>query len=396
MTAGRVIATFDCDPPGPVRMRTAGDAEPLRLCSADHLASAREQVDAHLTKFRVDLRSMPPSLEDLSSAVRELDKNMGDLAQLLVNDNATHLRELSERLRSAFPTWQNPSDIVPRIEVRSNAYDFPFELLPLFDLQPVREFANYAEAEEALYRFLGFNVVVRREVGEPVVSVPLQRSPRLAVQFLSYAVGSAVETHAMLREIDGLDVEDPWPPSALDDEAVLERLVQALYDPSRALDGQTLPGGEVQIRHFACHCVTGKRADTDYAFLLGSKEAERSVSLGNIRYRFKQLVKPDGPVARPLVVANACGSSKIDPRTRGSFPRWFVNNQHRAYLGTETDVQDDVATAFSERFYQAFITEERTLGDAIVLARRRLLADRGTPLGLLYSLYGDPELTVEP
>ena len=42
-----------------------------------------------------------------------------------------------------------------------------------------------------------------------------------------------------------------------------------------------------------------------------------------------------------------------------------------------------------------FLYEELTARKAVVAARRRLLTERGSPLGLLYVLYGDPELSKE-
>jgi hypothetical protein len=128
----------------------------------------------------------------------------------------------------------------------------------------------------------------------------------------------------------------------------------------------------------------------------GPGKRRRTVSLSAIRQGFRQRAQDRGrgSGARPLVIANACGSARIDKETRGSFPRWFLNNRHRGYVGTETDVPDTVAAAFAERLYGALL-DERPLGEAVVLARRRLLADWGSPLGLLYVLYGDPGLAIE-
>jgi len=95
-----------------------------------------------------------------------------------------------------------------------------------------------------------------------------------------------------------------------------------------------------------------------------------------------------------MVVLNACASSKTDPLTAASFPRWFLRNGHRAFVGTEVNVPDAVAGAFGECLYGRLL-QGRRLGEAIVCARRDLLRDFSNPLGLLYAMYGDTELEVE-
>jgi hypothetical protein len=62
-------------------------------------------------------------------------------------------------------------------------------------------------------------------------------------------------------------------------------------------------------------------------------------------------------------------------------------------IGTETLVPDVVAARFAEFFYKKLLTEQ-PLGTALVLVRRKLLEEFLNPLGLLYVLYADPDLTV--
>lgn len=54
---------------------------------------------------------------------------------------------------------------------------------------------------------------------------------------------------------------------------------------------------------------------------------------------------------------------------------------------------DDAAVHFAVRLYEELLAR-RPIGEAIVRARRRLLAERGCPYGLFYVLYGDPELAI--
>jgi hypothetical protein len=77
-----------------------------------------------------------------------------------------------------------------------------------------------------------------------------------------------------------------------------------------------------------------------------------------------------------------------------SFQRWFMGNRHKAFIGTHVAIPDDVAADFAERFYR-FLLGGFTFGEAIVLARRQLLADKRSLLGLLYVLFGNDLLEVE-
>ena len=196
--------------------------------------------------------------------------------------------------------------------------------------------------------------------------------------------------------LDRINIEGPWPKPTLKQDRVVERLVNALYNPAKSLNGRARRGTPVQVQHFACHCRTINQRDAGYTLVLGGPdERERNVTLGAIRRGFRRRTQR-GRVAgaRPLIIANACGSAKIDKETRQSFPHWFLSNRFRGFVGTETDVPDDVAADFAARLYQELF-DKKPLGEAVVMARRRLMSERGSPLGLLYVLYGNPALAIE-
>ena len=400
MISGNILAAFEMDPVNSRTTLKMMDGQGDLTLNHRGLQSARNRVDPILATFKMKLQATGTiALDALADAVRYLDGQMGQIALMLVDDDSNLLDQISRRFRRAWPQWQQPSDFVPLIEVRGrDDEDFPFELLPLLDASRVTDLVNYAEAEDALRRFLGFGTAVRRTIGEQVQTEGLQGTPKLAVQFLNYAMsGTATEGSYFGESLGQLDVEGPWPVPGLGSECVTERLIDALHDPMKSLDGKARRGMPVQIQHFACHCRTANQTDSGYALVLGGpKERERSVTLGAIgsgfRERNQRLGRIDGP--RPLVIANACGSAKIDKESRRSFHRWFLRNHHRGFVGTETDIPDAVAADFGVRLYQELL-QKKPLGEAVVMARRRLLTERGSPLGLLYVLYGDPALAIQ-
>ena len=54
---------------------------------------------------------------------------------------------------------------------------------------------------------------------------------------------------------------------------------------------------------------------------------------------------------------------------------------------------DLVAAVYARSFYGALLSG-RTVGAALVTARQELLHEFGNPLGLLYVLYGDPDIRI--
>jgi hypothetical protein len=108
------------------------------------------------------------------------------------------------------------------------------------------------------------------------------------------------------------------------------------------------------------------------------------------------LHKEDLPAAdsRPFVFLNACSSSLVDPLGATSFPNLFLERFHcRGFVGSETTVSDAVAAEFSRAFY-TYLLQGVPLGEAFHNARWRLAREFGNPLGLFYSCYADPKMSV--
>jgi hypothetical protein len=208
--------------------------------------------------------------------------------------------------------------------------------------------------------------------------------------------GARTELTDVFRGLDGVAVDGPWPYSGMDTDTVQRQLIDALYDPEVDLDGKRTAGTPVQIQHFACHCGTESQTGSGYLLKLGGDASSHSITLSKIGQGFLTRLDKYGAIhaARPLVVANACGSAKIDIVGRRSFPMWFLHQRHRGFIGTETDIEDSVAASFSRFLYEEFIGNRKPLGEAVVLARRRLLTERNSPHGLLYTFYGDPDLGI--
>ena len=97
----------------------------------------------------------------------------------------------------------------------------------------------------------------------------------------------------------------------------------------------------------------------------------------------------------PLVFMNAC-------RTAGAVPEYtqmvgwaqqFMGAGAGAFIGTLWAVRSESAAAFAEAFYER-ITAGRTLGEAVLEARRHVCSTGSDPTWLAYSAYGNPVATI--
>jgi hypothetical protein len=393
LIASTPLAVFKVRRNGRVVLEMDGTRFPLGEISS----KVRDITEFTLAEFAKELKMPGDRLRSLSAAVRRLSEGMAYCAFLLVGDRTDLLIEIMDRFRRAWPVWHQATDIVPLVEIhdREANFVFPFELLPVFDDAPIEEFDNYVAADKALRRFLGFGTVVRRTSGEKAELENLLANPHLRMQLFTYDMPGARAEIKNLESFDQLYVEGPWPCAGLDSAQVTERLIDVLYDPRRTLGGGTCNGDPVQIQHFACRSRTDNCMDAGYTLVLGDSTHERKVTLGSIRIGFLRRAHTLGLFAgpRPLVIANACASAKIDKDTLASFQKWFIRNHHRGFVGTEINIGDLPAAEFARRFYEELL-EGKPLGEAVVRARGRLLAEYGSPLGLLYVLYGEPGLKI--
>ena len=99
----------------------------------------------------------------------------------------------------------------------------------------------------------------------------------------------------------------------------------------------------------------------------------------------------------PLIFLNACATGvAAGPDDFDSLTRVFTASGARAVVCTQTKIPDKFASALSQVFYTELIWPHReaTVGEALHRAKWRLLRFEHNPLGLLYTLHGDPDLRI--
>lgn len=97
--------------------------------------------------------------------------------------------------------------------------------------------------------------------------------------------------------------------------------------------------------------------------------------------------------AGPLVVVNACGSAALSPLSYGGLAPYLLDQGARAVIGTECDTPVRFGAAFGSELLRAF-AGGASAGAALRDTRRHFMATHQNALGLLYTLYGTPDLRI--
>ena len=257
---------------------------------------------------------------------------------------------------------------------------------------------------------MGFTTIIRRTLDTPDArswnglsqNRVLVAAPGLPITLFHDASLEAAQLEGrLLAELrPRIEIEGPWPQHDLAEDELKNTLLRHLFDPATAVDGgrRRVPD---QVQHFACHCDTTSDDADQYSIHLGAAEADGTyVSLKDIRIGLARVAEEtlsDDPVAEqpalPLVFLNACGSAAIDYRATPSFPARFLAAGNRGFIGTETNIPDVFAARFAERFYSRLLDREPA-GQALNGAKWDMIETMRNPLGILYTMYADPDLRI--
>jgi hypothetical protein len=381
-----------------------GTTVPCRVDSSAKIRELREFLTGALETFATNLLEPP----DLATAQRAL-RSLAGAATTVVDELFGHGRGegflIEKVLNARYGLWRVAEKPVVLTIVAKFDEFLPLELLPLFDTSEWPAEGDQPAIWKAIRRFPSFSTIVRRRfpdidphATEDSRSLILDNDPRLPFRFFyNDDLDGALQERSFLQEIDndGIDLAGPWPEQALASEDLPKQLAGHLWEARGRYRRRD------QIQHFACHC------DSDPNSSLNSRlgfSYGRDVTIAKLkeflRYRARE-ADPTGQersrAARPLVFLNACTSAQVRPGAVTSFPHFFLDPDagcgDRGVIGTEAHVPDYFAAPFSERFYR-YLLSGKKLGEAIYRAKWDLLRGADNPLGILYTVYADPNMSV--
>lgn len=317
--------------------------------------------------------------------------------------------DVEDFVKKACPTWrESGSDghVPPLVEVTTGSdHVLPFEFIPFFDttepdIENKDEVTLKQELPQLAARFLGFSAIVyRRFLQFPGPSAEtIENLPRMKLRFFHHAgLEGAREDKEFFTVAKWIDLRGPWPEQSLEEPSFVSDLAAQLWNASTVPLNPSQSTDEIQ--HFSCHCDTEQTHSANYSLLLAHKRDRlghnslRRASIGKLEQKFGGYPRRT-PGIYPLVFLSACGSSKLTPNGVTSFPKFFLGLEgNRGVVGTETSIPDVFAAAFTRKFYLNLI-QGATLGEAMSQTTWQLLKRYKNPLGILYTIYADPELKV--
>lgn len=381
-----------------VEFRARNRGAPLRLTLNE---GAMEQARLHLDKGLLALKEALPALRvqdnDLAEVFDMLHRLGRRLIFMLFGPNQRVLKDLMEFWNWALPFARNPSTPGLIHCVGDRMVFLPLEYLPLFDLSPdkVRDSVDFVQACRNL---VGFSCVVQRSMLPiPIRSTSAIMAGRSGLVPMRYLYNENLEgakdelAWFLSAATEHVEIEGPYPCA----ERGAPNLAQQIFDPRLLLTGghREMPD---QIQHFACHCYATLKDPLGNEIELSGGGQELRVTLGEIGEDLVAMAV--GSAGRafelPLVFMNACGAARMHASSALSFPYFFLEHGNRGFIGSEIEVPDDLAAAFSRALYERLLIRGMPLGQSMLDARNHLLYEHRNPLGIVYSAYADPELRV--
>jgi hypothetical protein len=372
----------------------------------------KSELEYQLSSLRRDLlqfkEELGPELwiqnsRAFSEAIRYLHRCGQVLAWELLDGNLAAYEKIRELFYKTCPQGnRRNSPVIIELEAGINE-SLPLELLPIFDLTDPPELIDLTDCTaviDVLGRFLGFSSIIKRCIrGVPQIPIgtKLDNTPKLPVKVFhdSELDGAKYEVDFFQQNSEFIDLEGPWPNQVITESRFAPFVANHLWNPSPRFNGTNRDPMD-QVQHFACHCDTSDDNSDNFFISLAHEGYSNKVSIRDLNSRFMNLLasrvsQPDTDL--PLVFFNACGSSVIYPTRNSSFPRFFLRNRNRAFIGTETNVPDTVAAAFSRQFYIELL-RGCSVGQALYSAKWKLVERYNNPLGIVYMLYGDSDIKV--
>jgi hypothetical protein len=171
-------------------------------------------------------------------------------------------------------------------------------------------------------------------------------------------------------------------------------------------DGETLlkylDQASHNMIHFACHCMPGDEEDeededVDVLMLSLMSPDDPAINPHEFQLETFDFSLVHGQFThQPLIFLNACQTAGGSNALRRIFnlPSKFVARGAAALLATACPVPDIFAAAFAKKFYEYFLDQHYTIGEALRETRLYFLKEHHNPLGLAYGLYSPAQYRV--
>ena len=379
-------------------MNGGGAAIPFRLARVD-ARGFRAGLHTDLAQLLRDVgHSVDRDAEARMNALRTFYQ--GALASLMMFEDYRALLDLFQTNFGHTSLLGPP----PLFELHGRDQDFfPLELLPLFAWSGDDQGDSVRALELASRAFVGMSAVVRRlpDAGSLSNEVLLHHGLPLPLRMVWDASldGARRERSFFqgLHDEQALDLRGPWPDTPVDQRDAARILGSHIHDATRDADGGVLEVSD-RVHHFSCHCVADER-NPRQTLRIGCESTRVRLPMAAVFAAIEQRARKPGKEGGwaesqppPFAFINACASGMLPVDFAGSFLEIYWRRGCASIIGTEAAVPDDFAADFAATFYMLLRQEGVSTGLALLQAKRLMLRDAANPLGLLYTLYGNPDL----
>lgn len=373
----------------------------------------KRALPALLTRFRIAIspeETVHLSARHEDAALRRLHSLAYGLLDLLLECEDSPARrvgetpspidfvaELSRFLAPVMATSHKRTAGPPVIELTAEdleplAWYLPIELFPI-DAPAEALRLGVSKRRTTHEKFLGFlgmqAIVTRRRRAEPTTErTEAGRTPLAVVTYRGSrpmpGIAGQLAFFAKRKSRFEFDADTVWPrDDTVDEDDAVDELARH-FSKSQGTKPKVNHRG---VLHFCCHYLAGESGPE-----IGITD---DVSIGITDLR-GTLASPLAGALRsthagdPLVFVNACSSGSMG-RGDESLLRLLLHRGYCHVLVGETLLPDLVASEFAKQVYAGALRGQ-SIGTAVWRARRYLLERFRNPGGLLYTLYGSPDI----
>jgi hypothetical protein len=366
---------------------------PVKTCSAEQARGARDDFSHALREARDQLGAIGGACDDMEPAHRFLSlinsEGIATLQTLLGDEIETLKSYLAPAIKRVESGGYGNRDL-PIIQVEMPRNFIQIEALPFIEIGQMPRFTSLEEMLQGAMRFFGFAFVTQRiERAEADMDGTLRAVPKVPVKMFRHAelAGSAAEADMLAKDF-ALVGDGAWPTTGA---CTAEDTLSAMVHFDQDFAGRKKAAID-QIHHFSCHSDIGERHPYLEMMAAGGTPFQISTRSFNEQFRIAMRGQSVG-LPRPLAFLNACESNSPSSESLGTWASTLVQARYRAVIATEAPAPDAFASAFSQAFYGELLAGH-TVGQALQRAKRGLLERWKNPFGLLYTLFGNPDLRI--
>jgi hypothetical protein len=355
--------------------------------------------------------------EVISEVVSELRNTSLDFQHALaITPSKTDELQTFTKLAIPYPPVlpQVPTRILLTVPKESPFMSLPIEYLTIGRPPETPNVISDALLLQELSYYAGFCAIVAHQCVQRANSDNVLRSSgtggRLPIKIIRnkqfYAESGKEEVSEVLwlqRQRSRCVTEPLWPDDDCGPKLAQELLAACLWDPHRALEpAEARRAFSDQIQHISCHYHHDKdppaltlreQSGTIDEISINVDQLRRDID--DLRYRNEIVSRENverGP--GPIVFLNACASGATSPGNLASLVDiLLLYTGSRAVLATEAEIHFPFAARFARRVYRHLL-DGKSLGLAVYFARLDLVRSDCNPVGILYTIYGDPDLHV--